>query len=690
MAGSQFSSPPPRTREQMELKQVERIRLRLEEDLGQATKREKEIRDRSVKLEGREADKAALEELDDSALSNNEKILKASILSMHAYMDSKLDTIQDTLDQILNAMHKPGIRPAVLPSLPLSTTTGPYAAQSGPQPSGDKKDEALDTWLRTVLVWVRAKRTLVEEEVITAASYLEGSTTRWLNGLVASKGFGRNMGDWAQTHTLENFMDLVEASWHNPQQAQIATDGVLKLDARKYKSVRELPTTVERLIVVPGVEYNPEVLLTTFLRCLPTDIKNLLASEARGEYHTFETFSKKALDLEATLGSAQTPSTDGRKKKTPQEWKKKGSRLMMVDSDGNQTEIDDVSELVEGTELDGEESAEGSNLAAVVKTKAGGRGKGGQQRGQGQAANPNKIVAWVRAGLDQEVWRDRWSRGACINCGEYGHTQFKYKNPKVSQKIPPKGAEHDDGVCVDKVVCGLGRELTDGDKTRGGRSGEDRGGRVVGRWVTDGGKTRGNKSGEDGGDEVRGGEVAEAEIGGAVVGETRRGDSAGGNAGMATDAMEERTETKGDTTDAVVTDAMEEHTETKGDTTAAVATDAMEEHTETKGDTTAAVATDAMAEHTETKGDTAAAGRVAPAESIVEATKADEEETANRKGAARVTNGMEGVTKTDEDAGAANTGNEEEAVIGVTGADNEEGAVTGVVRGQCVDTRESG
>ncbi|GBG75398.1 hypothetical protein CBR_g20028 [Chara braunii] len=138
--------------------------------------------------------------------------------------------------------------------------------------------------------------------------------------------------------------------------------------------------------------------------------------------------------------------------------------------------------------------------------------------------------------------------------------------------------------------------------------------------------------------------------------------SEGGNAGMATDAMEERTETKGNKAGAVVTDAMEEHTETEGDTTAAVAPNAMEEHTETKGDT-------------------AAAGRVAPVKSVIEATKADEEEAANRKGAVRVTNGMEGVTKTNEDAGAVDAGNEEEAVIGVTGADNEEGIVTGVVGG---------
>ncbi|GBG60840.1 hypothetical protein CBR_g15963 [Chara braunii] len=221
------------------------------------------------------------------------------------------------------------------PTSPISPGLGVTSIQ------GDKKDKVLDTWLRTVPVWVRAKRTLVEEEVIIVASYLEGSAARWLNGLVASKGFGRNMGDWAKTHTLESFMDLVEA--------QIAIDGLLKLDARKYKFVCELTTTVERLTVVPGVEYNPQVLLTMFFRCLPADIKNLSASEDRLEYHTFETFSKKALDLEATLVGAQTPPTDGRKKKAPQEWKKKGSRLMMVDSDGNEMEIDDVSDFVESS-----------------------------------------------------------------------------------------------------------------------------------------------------------------------------------------------------------------------------------------------------------------------------------------------------------------------------------------------------
>ncbi|GBG84311.1 hypothetical protein CBR_g38281 [Chara braunii] len=222
------------------------------------------------------------------------------------------------------------------------------------------------------------------------------------------------MADWAKTRTLDEFIDMVEARWHNPQQAQNATDAMLRLDQRKYKSVRELTTTVENLIVVP-------VLLTMFVRCLLENLRTLLASEARLEYHTFETFSRKALDLEATLGGAQPTPVDGRKNKSPQEWKKKGGRLMMVESDGTQTEIDELSDLMDGSEYEGEEFVEGSTLASLVKVKAGGRGKG-HQKSQAQAAsNQSKVADWVKAGLDQDVWRDCRVRGACINCDASTH-----------------------------------------------------------------------------------------------------------------------------------------------------------------------------------------------------------------------------------------------------------------------------
>ncbi|GBG82551.1 hypothetical protein CBR_g34928 [Chara braunii] len=394
MAGSQLSPMTPRQRELRELQQVERIRTRLERELKEAADREKEIRDRTVRLETVEADKTALE---------------------------RMDFMEDTLDQILAQLQQLGPRlPAVArSSLPMSTMIGTYphagtrpsgssaaapqtvaSTSSGPtvaatpppqqQPvppqgqqqgpwypktpmkppiafSGEKKDEELNTWLRTVPMWVRAKRTLQEEEEITASSYLEGKAAKWLDGIIAKAGFGRRMADWAKTMTLDEFIDMVEARWHNPQQAQITTDAIIRLDQRRYKSVRELTTTVENLIVVPGIRYDDQVLLTMFVRCLPENLRTQLASEAHLEYHTFES-SRKALDLEATLGSDQpTTPVDGKKKKSPQEWKKKGSRLMMVETDVTQTEVEDLSDLMDTTEYDGEESAEGSTIAAIVK-----------------------------------------------------------------------------------------------------------------------------------------------------------------------------------------------------------------------------------------------------------------------------------------------------------------------------------
>ncbi|GBG85008.1 hypothetical protein CBR_g39472 [Chara braunii] len=441
-------------RELRELQQVERIRERLERELKETTDREKEIKNRAARLDTLEADKAKLEGLDDSGMNDPMKVLRDNMLSLHAHVDSRLDFIQSTLDQILDILTRPGLRPPAQSPLPLSAMSGPFPVQVGTQPSGtsaagtqtvtssssgpaviatspqqpvqqsghpqgqwypktpmkpplafsgERKDEELNTWLRTVPVWVKAKRTLPEDKVVTAASYLEGKAAKWLDGVVLKAGFGRRMADWAKSLTLDQFMEMVEARWHNPQEAQRATDAINKLDQRKF-------------------------------------------NEARLEYHSFETLSRKALDLEATLGNAQPSQNDTKKKKSPQEWKKKGVKLMMVESDGTQTEIDELSDLMDYSEYDGEEVAEGSTLATVVKTKAAGRGQG-QPRGQGKAAsNQTKQAEWVKAGLDQDVWHDRRVRGACINCGEYGHSQYKCQNAKVTQKIAPKmGASYSQG-----------------------------------------------------------------------------------------------------------------------------------------------------------------------------------------------------------------------------------------------------
>ncbi|GBG88180.1 hypothetical protein CBR_g46669 [Chara braunii] len=130
----------------------------------------------------------------------------------------------------------------------------------------------------------------------------------------------------------------------------------------QFKSVRDATDAVERLICAPGVRSDTQVLLTLYLRCLSQPLRNQLAKEANIDVHNFPSFSKVALDLEAKIGHGQTPTTEGKKKTLPPNWKAKG-RLMFVDNDGSTIELDGNLQEGVGAEAGGDTS-EGGIVAA--------------------------------------------------------------------------------------------------------------------------------------------------------------------------------------------------------------------------------------------------------------------------------------------------------------------------------------
>ncbi|GBG73923.1 hypothetical protein CBR_g17638 [Chara braunii] len=128
-----------------------------------------------------------------------------------------------------------GPQPGVVQG-PGQTQWVPKTAIAAPKPfTGDKRGEDLDTWLRAVSVYVRCKLTLPHEEVLVAASYLEGSAARWSSGLVQLQGYGHDFRSWAATQKLDDFLKMVEERWHDPQVAQRAVDAILTLHTRHLK-----------------------------------------------------------------------------------------------------------------------------------------------------------------------------------------------------------------------------------------------------------------------------------------------------------------------------------------------------------------------------------------------------------------------------------------------------------------------
>ncbi|GBG78075.1 hypothetical protein CBR_g26012 [Chara braunii] len=289
---------------------------------------------------------------------------------------------------------------------PGQTQWVPKTAIAAPKPfTGDKRGEDLDTWLRAVPIYVKCKLTLPHEEVLVAASYLEGSAARWLSRLLQLQGYGYDFRAWAVTQQLDDVLKLVEERWHDPQEAQKATNAILTLHTRQFKSVREATDAVEHLICVPGVHYDPQVLLTSYLRCFPMPLRNQLAGEANINVHNFPSFSKKALDLEAKIRHGQAPTTDGRRKMLPPNWKAKG-HIMFVNNDGSTIELDDNFQEGVGSETGSvEASGDGVVVAVAQKGKATGRRRGGS-RSRSQV-DPN-APPWEKAGLTEDVWRDRY------------------------------------------------------------------------------------------------------------------------------------------------------------------------------------------------------------------------------------------------------------------------------------------
>ncbi|GBG88237.1 hypothetical protein CBR_g46804 [Chara braunii] len=251
-------------------------------------------------------------------------------------------------------------------------------------------------------------------------------------GITIAVAKDRAIESLMQAQILEDFVRTAYKRWHDPQGAQKATDAINNLCGQRYKNVHEVTYAIECLIVVPGVHFDPQVLLTYYLRCLPTYVKNKLVDEAYIEQHSFASFSKKVLDIEAKLRSTHQSQGDGRKKRLLQDREKNG-QLMFVDHDGQTTEIDDFPDLGDATEQDGASETSDWGVVAPIKEKV--RGIGKQKVGQSTGQGDQGIPAWVKLGLDYEVWRDRVARGTCMNCGNYGHTSTTCRGNKVTMNV---------------------------------------------------------------------------------------------------------------------------------------------------------------------------------------------------------------------------------------------------------------
>ncbi|GBG75313.1 hypothetical protein CBR_g19945 [Chara braunii] len=143
-----------------------------------------------------------------------------------------------------------------------------------------------------------------------------------------------------------------------------APEKIPEVVAMVSKRLIDLGHFVQAAQLYQSIDSHREVLLTSYLRCFSQPLRNQLAKEANINMHNFPSFRKVALDLEARIGHGQAPSTDGRKKTLPPNWKAKG-RLIFVDNDGSTIEVDNNFQEGVGSEAGSIDASEGGVVVAV-------------------------------------------------------------------------------------------------------------------------------------------------------------------------------------------------------------------------------------------------------------------------------------------------------------------------------------
>ncbi|GBG68109.1 hypothetical protein CBR_g2660 [Chara braunii] len=172
----------------------------------------------------------------------------------------------------------------------------------------------------------------------------------------------------------EAVMSLVE-SWEQKQQQylvnQVQNEQEDRRDQKEFFLIRSYDSIFKEigLLLVGNKEAQKSATTsacTSGANIFCRQDLDLDGSEANINMHNFPSFSKKALDVEAKIGHDQTPTTDGRKKSLPCNWKAKG-RIMFVDNDGSTIELEDDFQAGVGSKAGSVEASGGGVVAAVTQ-----------------------------------------------------------------------------------------------------------------------------------------------------------------------------------------------------------------------------------------------------------------------------------------------------------------------------------
>ncbi|GBG87587.1 hypothetical protein CBR_g45739 [Chara braunii] len=162
--------------------------------------------------------------------------------------------------------------------------------------SSGKDEKKLE---KMVSEWTYVGTAPVEEEsqVVFTTSCMGGEVKQWVLAEANATGFD-DIGEWAKTMTLKQFLAKVKDRFLDKTMADKAFDQLTTIGQKSWSSVESLSHEVDRLLQVPGLNLQDSQVLYIYSHALPEPIRGHLVAEAKSGKYSYRQFRNLALQRE--------------------------------------------------------------------------------------------------------------------------------------------------------------------------------------------------------------------------------------------------------------------------------------------------------------------------------------------------------------------------------------------------------
>ncbi|GBG59249.1 hypothetical protein CBR_g32265 [Chara braunii] len=161
----------------------------------------------------------------------------------------------------------------------------------------NKKEESLPLWIAEIQTYVGTAPVEEESQVAFTTSCMGGEVKQWVLAEANAAGFD-DIGDWAKTMTLKQFLAKVKDRFLEKTTADKAFDQLTTIGQRSWSSVESLSREVDRLLQVRGLNLQDSRVLYIYLCALPEPIRGHLVAEAKSGKYSYRQFRDLALQWE--------------------------------------------------------------------------------------------------------------------------------------------------------------------------------------------------------------------------------------------------------------------------------------------------------------------------------------------------------------------------------------------------------